>query len=106
MWVVGGGGEGRGGGCFTTNLNQVMNSIGGIFQVFLKFSVQGINSIIKQTMKYFIWLQLITYEFIHFQAGTSSFKDCLLFLSPAAILSEVIYVWPHTSDTRGFRVNS
>lgn len=73
---------GRGGGCFTTNLNQVMNSIVGILQVSLKFSVQGINSIIKQTMKYFIWLQLITYEFIHFQAGTSSFKDCLLVLSP------------------------
>ena len=73
---------GRGGGCFTTNLDQVVNSIGCILQVSLKFSVQGIHSIIKQTVKYFIWLQLITYEFIHFQAGTSSFKDCLLVLSP------------------------
>ena len=72
---------GGGGGCFNTNLDKVINSIVFILQVALKFSVQGIDSIIKQTMKFFIWLQLIMYEFIHFLTGISSFKDSLLFLS-------------------------
>lgn len=31
-------------------------------------------------MKFAIWLELITYEFIYFQARASLFKDSLLFL--------------------------
>ena len=31
-------------------------------------------------MKFVIWLELVTYEFIHFQARASLFKDFLLFL--------------------------
>ena len=69
-------------------------------------------------MKFFIELQLITYEVIHFLAGTSSFKDSLLFLPhgryrknrrrevEAGIPSEVIHVWPHTSDTWDFNGNT
>ena len=60
----------RGKECLTTYLDQVMNSIVFIMQAALKFSVQGVDSIIKQTIKLFIWPQLIMYEFIHFLAVT------------------------------------
>ena len=70
-----------------------MNSIVFIMQVALKFCVQGVDSIIKQTTKLFIWPQLIMYEFIHFLAGISSFKDSFLLRGrevEAGIPSEVI----------------
>lgn len=83
----------RGKECFTSYLDQVMNTIVFIMQVTLKFSVQGVDSTMKPTIKLFIWPQLIMYEFIHFLAGISPFKDSLLFRGrevEAGIPSEVI----------------
>ena len=69
----------RVGKCFITNLDEVMNPIECIRQDSSQFFVQGVNSFIIKTIKSFIWLQLIMYEYLNFPAGASSIKESFLF---------------------------